>query len=279
MKKSGIDCSPYLTPKAFLYSLMDINNYTDRIMKIWAIADLHLCFGAPDKSMEAFGFAWENYVQKIEENWKKVIGPDDLVLIAGDITWAMKLEEAMKDLNWIDALPGTKVILKGNHDYWWPSNKKLAEALPSSIHFINNNAYTIGNITIGGSRLWDTSEYSFNKYITFIENPLIKEKKLYKKEVERIYNRELERLRLSLQQLDSNATYRIAMTHYPPIGADLKESRVSKILEEFEINICVFGHLHNVKKESPLFGEKNQIIYLLTSADYLNFEPILVRSI
>ncbi|QVL57660.1 MAG: metallophosphoesterase [Simkaniaceae bacterium] len=246
-------------------------------MKIWAIADLHLCFGAPDKSMEVFGPAWENYVARIEENWKKIIRPEDLVLLAGDITWAMKLEEAMKDLNWIDALPGTKVILKGNHDYWWPSNKKLVEALPPSIHFVNNSAYTIGDITIGGSRLWDTSEYSFSEYITFVESPLVKEKKIDEREVERIYNRELERLRVSLQQLDSKASYRIAMTHYPPIGADLKETRASKILEEFGINVCVFGHLHNVKKERPLFGEKNQIIYLFTSADYLGFEPILVR--
>lgn len=246
-------------------------------MKIWAIADLHLCFGAPDKSMEAFGDAWENYANRIEENWKKVIQPDDLVLIAGDITWAMKLEEAMKDLEWIDALPGTKVILKGNHDYWWPSNKKLSEALPSSIHFVNNNAYTMNDVTIGGSRLWDTSEYTFADYINFVESLLVKEKPLDPDEVERIYNRELERLRLSLTQLDPNASYRIAMTHYPPIGADLKSSRVSEILQEFNINVCVFGHLHNVKKERGLFGEKNGIFYLYTAADYLNFEPMLVR--
>ncbi len=247
-------------------------------MKIWAIADLHLCFGAPDKSMEAFGASWENYVKRIEENWKKVIGPEDLVLIAGDITWAMKLEDAMKDLHWIDALPGTKVILKGNHDYWWPSNKKLSETLPPSIHFINNNAFTIGDVTIGGSRLWDTSDYSFSEYINFVESPLVKEKKLEEEEIERIYNRELERLRLSLQQLDSKASYRVAMTHYPPISADLKESRASRILEEFGVNVCIFGHLHNVKKDRPLFGEKNQIVYLFTAADYLNFEPMLVRN-
>ncbi|MDN3509328.1 MAG: metallophosphoesterase [Candidatus Neptunochlamydia sp.] len=246
-------------------------------MKIWGIADLHLCFGAPDKSMEVFGAAWENYVRRIEENWEKVIDPEDLVLIAGDITWAMKLEDAMKDLLWIGALPGTKVILKGNHDYWWPSNKKLSENLPSSIHFINNNAFTIGEVTIGGSRLWDTSEYSFNEYINFVENSVVKEKKLKEGEIERIYSRELERLRLSLQQLDSKASYRVAMTHYPPISADLKESRASRILEEFRVNVCVFGHLHNVKKDYSLFGEKNQVLYLFTAADYLSFEPMLVK--
>lgn len=246
-------------------------------MKIWAIADLHLCFGAPNKSMEVFGSSWTNYVHRIKENWEKVIKPEDLVLIAGDITWAMKLEDAMKDLNWIDALPGTKVILKGNHDYWWPTNKKLSETLPPSIHFINNNAFTLGDVTIGGSRLWDTNEYSFSKYINFVENPLVKEKKINTEEVERIYNRELDRLSLSLQQLDDKASYRIAMTHYPPIGADLKESRASKILEAFGINVCVFGHLHNVKKEHSLFGENNQILYLFTAADYINFNPKLVK--
>ena len=246
-------------------------------MKIWAIADLHLCFGAPDKSMEVFGAPWENYVKRIEKNWKKVIASEDLVLIAGDITWAMKLEDALKDLVWIDSLPGTKVILKGNHDYWWPTNKKLAEALPPSIHFINNTALTVGDVTIGGSRLWDTSEYSFGEYITFVKNPLAKEKELDKDQSERIYSRELERLRNSLHQLNPSATYRIAMTHYPPISADLKGSKASKILEEFKINVCVFGHLHNVKKEQALFGEKNQIRYLFTAADYLNFEPMLVR--
>ncbi|MEM8727753.1 MAG: metallophosphoesterase [Chlamydiota bacterium] len=246
-------------------------------MKIWAIADLHLCFGASDKSMEFFGIAWKNYIERIEENWKKVIDNTDLILIAGDISWAINLEDAMKDLLWIDALPGTKVILKGNHDYWWPSNKKLSETLPPSIHFINNNAVTIGEVTIGGSRLWDTSEYSFGEYIDFLENPLIQEKNLQEKETERIYNRELKRLHLSLQQLDSKASYRVAMTHYPPIGGDLKESRASKILERFRVDVAVFGHLHNVKKECPLFGRKNRILYLFIAADYLNFEPMLVK--
>lgn len=245
-------------------------------MAVWAIGDLHLAFGAPDKSMEVFGPAWEDYAKRIEENWKKVISEDDLVLIPGDICWAQKLEDALIDLKWIDALPGTKVILKGNHDYWWPSNKKLAEALPPSIHFVNNNVFNWKGVTIGGSRLWDTQEYSFVEYIEFQENPLATPKEIDMEQEEKIFARELERLRLSLEQLDPEASLRIAMTHYPPISADLKDSKASKILEEFGINMCVFGHLHNVKKEIPLFGEKNQILYLFTSADYLNFEPLLI---
>lgn len=245
-------------------------------MKIWAIADLHLCFGAPSKNMEVFGSPWKDYAERIKTNWQSRISREDLVLIAGDISWAMKLEDAMKDLAWIDSLPGIKVILKGNHDYWWPSNKKLSETLPSSIHFIHNNAITIENISIGGSRLWDTREYSFGDYIISTQNPLAKETAYSEEETEKIYTRELQRLRFSLTQLDPQATYRIAMTHYPPISADLKKSRASKLLEEYGINVSVFGHLHNVRKDLSLFGRKDQISYLFTAADYLNFEPVRV---
>ncbi|MBF5060027.1 metallophosphoesterase [Candidatus Neptunochlamydia vexilliferae] len=247
-------------------------------MKVWALADLHLPIGNPSKNMEVFGPTWNNYVKRIETNWKKVIGKEDLVLIAGDISWAMKLEDALKDLEWIDALPGTKVILKGNHDYWWPSSSKLAAALPPSIHFIHNNAYNHNGVTIGGCRLWDTTEYNFSKHIVFQKNPLAKKKKKDPEKEQKIFERDLARLRMSLEKLDPNAPYRVAMTHYPPIGADLHPSATSKILEEFKINVCVFGHLHNVKKERPLFGEKNGILYLFTAADYLNFEPVLIKA-
>jgi len=246
-------------------------------MAIWAIGDLHLAFGAPEKSMEVFGPAWKDYAHRIEKNWREVVQNDDLVLIPGDISWALKLEEALVDLKWIDALPGTKVLLKGNHDYWWPSNKKLSEALPPSIDFVNNNVFNWNDVTIGGSRLWDTEEYSFKDFIEFQKNPLAKPKEVDKAQEQKIFERELERLKLSLEKLDDKAQMRIAMTHYPPISADLQGSKASKILEEFRIDVCVFGHLHNVKKERALFGEKNHIHYLFTSADYLNFKPILIR--
>jgi len=257
--------------------LLKSNSRYSKEMKIWAIADLHLAFGAPEKTMEVFGPAWKDYALRLEENWKKLVSHEDLVLIAGDISWAMKLEDGLIDLQWIDHLPGKKVILKGNHDYWWPSNQKLKEVLPPSIDFINNTALAYEDVTIGGVRLWDTLEYSFNDHIEFQENPLVKEKPLDPEKQEKIFTRDLERLRLSLNQLDSKASYRIAMTHYPPISADLQDSRASKILEEYKINVCVFGHLHNVKKKCPLFGEKNQILYLFTAADYLSFEPLLIR--
>lgn len=250
-------------------------------MSVWALSDPHLAFGVPSKTMEAFGPSWKQYAEKIQAHWKKLIGPDDLVLLPGDISWAMTLDVALVDLCWIDALPGTKVILRGNHDYWWSSASKLAKAMPPSIHFIHNNIFLWNGIAIGGSRLWDTPEYSFNKFVEFQENPRARiktpeELAHEKEEEERIFIRELERLKLSLSLLPKAAKLKIAMTHYPPIGADLAPSRASDILETFKIDICVFGHLHNVRRGSLPFGEARGVKYLFTSCDYLDFTPMQV---
>jgi uncharacterized protein len=246
-------------------------------MTIWALADTHLAFSVPSKSMEAFGPLWEKYTDKIEANWRRLVSKNDLVLIAGDITWAMTLEEALIDLKWIDALPGTKVILKGNHDYWWSSNSKMSKVMPPSIHFIHNNSFDWGDATIGGARLWDSPEYNFNAFVHFQENPLEnREAKPKSEESEKIFLRDLERLKLSLGGLNPKAKWRLAMTHYPPIGADLQPSRASAILEEFRIHACLFGHLHSLKKTTPLFGQARGVQYHLTSCDYIDFTPIRV---
>lgn len=229
--------------------------------------------------MEAFGPAWKNYQEKIEKKWRALVAQEDLVLLPGDISWAMKLENALIDLNWIDKLPGTKLLLKGNHDYWWPSSQKLARALPPSIHFIYNNAFLWQEVAIGGTRLWDTEEYHFDEVIEFVFNPMASEKapidfEKKREEDRRIFERELERLKLSLSQMDPRAKWRIAMTHYPPIGRDLKPTKASKILEDAGIQICVFGHLHNVRKGALPFGEARGVRYLLTSCDYIDCSPI-----
>ncbi len=244
-------------------------------MSIWALADLHLAKSVPSKNMAVFGPAWEGYMDRIEKEWKGCIDASDLVLLPGDITWAMRLEEAVIDLEWIHGLPGTKLMIRGNHDYWWSSPKKMAEKFPSSIHFIQNNAFHWNDVAIGGSRLWDTPEYNFNAYVHFQENLKAREK-TEPVDSSAIFERELERLRLSLQQMDPSAKLKIAMTHYPPISADLRPSRVSEILKEFGINICVFGHLHNLKKDAKMFGEEGGIKYFLTAADYLDFKPLQI---
>lgn len=247
-------------------------------MAVWALADLHLALNVPEKKMDAFGEPWINYTDKIHKNWLECIHPDDLVLLPGDISWAMHTPDAAIDLQWIHALPGTKVLIRGNHDYWWSSLSKIEKILPSSLHLIQNNVFNWGDYTIGGSRLWD-SDFSFNDYIEFKENPRAKkltEKDTNPAEAQKIFQRELGRLELSFKAFSQTAKIRIAMTHYPPISADLQDSPASKLLEKYQVNTCVFGHLHNVKKPLPLFGEKNHVRYFLTSADFLDFKPLLL---
>lgn len=244
-------------------------------MTIWALSDPHLPFGNPSKTMEVFGSVWKDYPDRIEKNWKACVGPNDLVIVAGDLSWATKRQEALFDLNFLDALPGEKLIIRGNHDYWWPSVAQLKEMLPKSLHFIHNNAFEWEGVAFGGTRLWDTCEYDFAPFIEFVEQPF-KKPVPDPKETERIFMRELDRLTLSLKQINRSAEMRIALTHYPPIGAELKPSRASTILEDFGIDICVFGHLHNVRPGTLPFGEARGVRYVLTSADYLGFTPIKI---
>lgn len=246
-------------------------------MRIWAIGDLHLSFGVKNKEMDVFGPHWKDHAEKIRENWLALIHPEDLVLIPGDISWALKLQEAIPDLQWIDKLPGSKVLLKGNHDFWWGSLKKLTDVLPPSIHLIQHSAFSWKDVAIGGARLWDTPEYRFDSVSSFIENPRENEKIAQEDLSQKLFDKELERLKLSLGKMDKNAHLRIAMTHYPPIGLDLKPSRASQILEEHGIDICVFGHLHNVQSEEPLFGTARGVRYVFASSDYIHFQPIPVR--
>lgn len=240
-------------------------------MTIWAIADLHLAFSTPDKSMEFFEGPWIGYMDKIEKNWKAHVQANDLVLLAGDISWAMKLHEAKIDLDWIDKLPGQKVMIKGNHDYWWDSIAQLRKMLPPSIHAIQNDIFKWNGVEIGGARLWDTPEYSYSSYVAFKHNPRAKEKDISADEAEKVFVRDLSRLEMSLKEMKGDK--RVAMVHYPPIGPNLDPSRASKILEKYKINQCVFGHIHLVKPESIPLGCARGVTYHLTAADYLQFIP------
>jgi predicted phosphohydrolase len=250
-------------------------------MRIWAIGDLHLSFGVANKSMDIFGPNWEQHAQKIASNWKKTIHPEDLVLIPGDLSWAMKIEEVVADLKWVHELPGTKVLIKGNHDYWWGSLSKIAPILPPSIHLIQNNVFNWKGVSIGGARLWDTQEYNFDDFIEFKENPKAKAKdqteELIQEEMnQKLFDKELQRLKMSLEKLDPHAKIKLCMTHYPPINAHLEKSRASQILEEHQIHTCVFGHLHSVKSNSLNFGEARGVRYVLASSDYIHFQPVAI---
>lgn len=249
-------------------------------MKIWAIADLHLSFGVAGKDMDVFGPAWENHAEKLEQNWREKVGQEDLVLLAGDISWAMKLNDALVDMEWIDKLSGLKVIVRGNHDYWWSSVSKMKELFPPSIHLLQNNAMTFGDISIGGARLWDTDEFSFEGYIDHVSKYDEKKNEAEKQTEEinrKIFERELGRLELSLKALDQKANQRIVMTHYPPVGPNMEPTQVSNLLEKYNVDTCVFGHLHNVHAGSLPFGEARGITYHLTSCDYIDFIPIRIN--
>ena len=245
-------------------------------MTVWALADLHLAIAVPNKSMEIFGEPWIGYHQKIEENWKKKVSPDDLVLLPGDISWSMRSDDAKIDLNWIHQLPGTKVMIRGNHDYWWTSLRQLHAIMPPSIHLIQNSAFPWKGFVIGGARLWDTDEYNFDPYVRYSENPAARKivEKGEEPDHEKIFARELFRLEMSLKEMVKFPGKRIVMTHYPPIGAELHQSRVSELLEKYGVSVCVFGHVHNIPASSKLFGERGGVMYHLVAGDYLNFDPL-----
>lgn len=248
-------------------------------MAVWAIADLHLSFGVPNKNMDVFGPQWAGYTERIEQAWRAAISPDDLVLIAGDISWAMHPEEAKPDLEWIGGMPGTKALIKGNHDYWWSSLSKLKAILPPSCHLIQNNSLTWNEVSVAGARLWDAPELSFHDIIDFKEHGCVKvlTESDETPDSQKVYQRELGRLEASLKTMDPKAKHRVAMTHYPPVGTNFQETEASRLLEKYRVDVCVFGHLHNVKPGLQLFGTHHGVRYYLTACDYLpGFKPLQV---
>lgn len=246
-------------------------------MTVWAIADLHLSFGVKDKGMDIFGEHWSGWTDKIKEQWSRHITDNDLVLIAGDISWGMRLEEAKADLDWIGSLPGTKVLIRGNHDYWWNSLTQVQKILPPSCHPIQNTSFMWNDIAVAGTRLWDVPGLNFSSFHLTYDKLNTSTTKEAEEESKKIYKRELLRLETSLKSIPQNAKKKIVMTHYPPIGAHLEETEISLLLEKYQVNICVFGHLHNLNKKLPLFGTKNHIAYHLTACDYLlDFCPLKI---
>lgn len=250
------------------------------LMTIWAIADLHLSFGVSDKKMDIFGEQWKGWTDKIAQQWHQHISDEDLVLISGDISWAMRPSEAQVDLDWIGSLPGTKILIRGNHDYWWNSLSQVKKILPPSCHPIQNSSFLWHEIAIAGTRLWDDPDLDFSPFMDIANDFSETKRELSTDEHqdnEKIYLRELNRLEASLKTFPVEAKTRIVMTHYPPIGPHLEETRTSKLLEKYQVSICVFGHLHNLKKNLSLFGQKNHVTYYLTACDYLpHFCPLKI---
>lgn len=223
-------------------------------MKVYAISDLHLPFST-NKPMEIFGSAWDNYLEKIKKDWKNKVKENDIVLIAGDISWAMKLEDFQKDLDYFNDLPGKIVIIRGNHDYWWSSKTKIKSVLPKNIQIIQSDAIKIENYIFCGTRGWDISS----------RNKTEQDKK--------IFARELIRLELALKEAKNLATSTddkiVVMLHYPPFLANNKDTEITKILKKYDIKTVIFGHIHSDFNGYKLYEKINDIEYFLTSCDLL----------
>lgn len=232
-------------------------------MAIFVIADLHLSFGQ-DKPMDIFGNNWDNHAEKIKKNWIEKVKEEDYVILPGDFSWATYIQDTKKDFEFLNTLPGNKILLKGNHDYWWSTvtnmRKFLKENGFNNIDFLYNNSYLIENKVIVGTRGWnilDTEEDS------------------------KMIKRENARLKLSIEsaiQKYEKDKEIIAFFHYPPITKSVLNQKENtefiKTLKEYGIKECYYGHLHGASYNDAVIGEINQINYHLVSADYLNFELV-----
>ncbi len=228
-------------------------------MRVFGISDLHLSFSS-NKPMDIFGGHWENHADKMRESWDALVQPNDIVLVPGDLSWALKLDEAELDLRWIAERPGTKVLVRGNHDYWWQSISKVRAAIGDTCIALQNNAHDFGDFVVAGSRCWSVPggpEYTAKD--------------------EKIYRREVGRLELSLKEAEKIRDGRIliAALHYPPLKPGARETEFSKLLDRFNVDLVVYGHLHGrASHKSANTGRINGRDYHLLSCDYLNFKPV-----
>lgn len=229
-------------------------------MKIFAIADLHFdCKN--EKPMNVFGDNWIDHEEKIIHNWKAIVGEEDLVLIPGDISWALKLEDSMGDLERIDRLPGTKIIGKGNHDYWWSTSSKLDRLDLGTIKFLKNNSFEFEDCVICGTRGWDTMEEHTEEEIN-----------------KKIFMREMNRLKISLDSAKKYEKPIMVMLHFPPFTSDGLPNEFFSILKEYKAHDCIYGHLHGEDGHKNIReGFIDGINVHCVSSDYMNFELKLIR--
>jgi predicted phosphohydrolase len=229
-------------------------------MSIYAIADLHLPFGV-EKPMDIFGTKWENYTQKIKKNWELIINNEDTVIIPGDISWATYLNQSYKDFCFINNLPGQKIILKGNHDYWWTTLHKLNNFVKennfNSINFLHNNYYIRERFAICGTRGWMNEENENND--------------------SRILLREIQRLEISLKEASKYGAEKILVAmHYPPISKNSYSNEFTKIMNQYNVIKCIYGHLHGESQKEAINGIINGIEYILVSGDFIDFKPVKI---
>jgi predicted phosphohydrolase len=228
--------------------------------KLFAIADLHLSTSGA-KPMDVFGEIWNDHADRIAEAWDATVESDDAVLLPGDLSWARTLEEASGDLSWIGARPGRKILLRGNHDSWWRSISKVRGALPEGCEALQNDALRIddGRVIVG-ARGWTAPDDPWGTVAD-----------------EKIHRRELERLRMSVEDADrrfSRDLPRVAMVHFPPWIVDREPTDVVEILEQAGVRVCVYGHLHAEDHALGVQGVRRGIRYVLVAADAIGFAPV-----
>ena len=224
-------------------------------MSLYAIGDLHLSLGT-DKPMDVFGGRWENYVEKIKEGFS-VLNDDDLTVICGDISWGMSMDETLEDFKFIDRLPGKKIILKGNHDYWWTTATKakkfFAENDITTIDILHNNCFKYENIALCGTRGWFYEESKGNEH----------DKK--------VMNREIMRLDASLKAAGEGEKY--VFMHYPPKYYNYECPEILELLRKHDVRRCIYGHIHGPGCAFAFNGMYGNAKFDLVSADYIQFEP------
>jgi uncharacterized protein len=227
-------------------------------MRVFAIGDLHL-EGGTGKTMERFGENWRNHDEKIFAAWESIGRDDDLLLVVGDSSWAMRLEEAQSDLDRIGNMRGSKLLFKGNHDYWWHSAAKLSRALHPSIKIIQGNSAIINRIAVAGTRGWVCPNDDFFE---------AKDEKIYEREVMRLQNA-LDSLKGHKADFDSL----IVALHYPPTNSRHEASGFTELIDAWQADACVYGHLHGESIKSALTGWRGNTYHYLVSADSVDFTP------
>ena len=237
-------------------------------MAVFVLSDLHLSTNAgTDKSMEVFGAKWKDYINRIKTNWNRLVDPLDTVVVNGDISWAMTLDEARSDFEFLNSLNGIKIISKGNHDFWWSTLSKVnaffEENKIDNVKILHNNAYAAQEFVICGSRGW----YNDDKISTMPKTA----------DYQKIVSREASRIKTSLKEGEKlNPDFeKVVFLHFPPVWGDFVCEEILSVLKEFGVKRCYFGHIHGLY-DIPASFEHDGIKFIMTSADFLNFIPLFV---
>lgn len=234
-----------------------VTNEGTTFVNLYGIGDLHLP-GGQDKPMDVFGDAWADHPERIRQNWLATVGEDDIVLVPGDLSWAMTLAEAEEDLAYLGSLPGTVLLIRGNHDYWWQAIGKVRRALPPGVYALQNDHFALpGRIAVCGTRGWDLPGTDSDPHDV------------------KVYQREVLRLEMSLQSARAAGLEpKIAMLHYPPTTNDGRPTPMTDLLEAYGVSLCVYGHLHGQARRFAVSGTVRGVRYQLVACDAIGFAPL-----